>query len=207
MRHQMQTAPPCPIMLNVPCLQNTPMATARHSHQLDAGAGRTCRGAGHCPAMRERDFEACRLTVRLGAIAENYKAFQRLAGPAAVAGVVKADAYGLGAELVAPALAAAGCDTFFVARLEEARGAAPAAARRRASSCWTARRSDAVPALIAHQSDAGAEFAGRDRGLERRGGRIAPQPGCRDPYRYRHEPAGPAGRGTGAPCRANGRRG
>jgi hypothetical protein len=25
MRHQMQTAPPCPIMLNVPCLQNTPM--------------------------------------------------------------------------------------------------------------------------------------------------------------------------------------
>jgi hypothetical protein len=25
MRHQMQTAPPCPIMLNVPCVQTTPM--------------------------------------------------------------------------------------------------------------------------------------------------------------------------------------
>ncbi|HEY0300073.1 MAG TPA: alanine racemase, partial [Rhizomicrobium sp.] len=42
-----------------------------------------------------------------------------LAGPAAVAGVVKADGYGLGLGPVAGALAAAGCDTFFVARLEE----------------------------------------------------------------------------------------
>ena len=40
-------------------------------------------------------------------------------GPAAVAAVVKADAYGLGAARVAPALADAGCDSFFVARLEE----------------------------------------------------------------------------------------
>src|SRR5512143_366390 len=67
-------------------------------------------GAGHCPGMRDSDFEACRLTVRLGAIAENYRFFQRLAGPAAVAGMVKADAYGLGADRVAPALAGAGCD-------------------------------------------------------------------------------------------------
>lgn len=36
-----------------------------------------------------------------------------------MAGVVKADAYGLGAEPVARALGEAGCDTFFVARLEE----------------------------------------------------------------------------------------
>jgi alanine racemase len=36
-----------------------------------------------------------------------------------VAGVVKADSYGLGAEPVARALANGGCDTFFVARLEE----------------------------------------------------------------------------------------
>ncbi len=34
--------------------------------------------------------------------------------------MVKADAYGLGAETVAPALAAAGCRTFFVAHLQEA---------------------------------------------------------------------------------------
>ncbi len=37
-----------------------------------------------------------------------------------VAGVVKADAYGLGARHVAPALYAAGCRHFFVALLEEA---------------------------------------------------------------------------------------
>ena len=37
--------------------------------------------------------------MRLGAIADNYRTFQRLAGPAAVAGVVKADGYGLGAEM------------------------------------------------------------------------------------------------------------
>src|SRR5690606_1897049 len=40
-------------------------------------------------------------------------------GPARCAGVVKADAYGLGMARVAPALAAAGCRTFFVAQLEE----------------------------------------------------------------------------------------
>ena len=42
------------------------------------------------------DFEAARLTVRLGAVASNYRLCQRLAGPAAVAGVVKADGYGIG---------------------------------------------------------------------------------------------------------------
>src|SRR5579871_4930126 len=36
-----------------------------------------------------------------------------------VAGVVKADAYGLGADPIARALNDAGCDTCFVARLEE----------------------------------------------------------------------------------------
>jgi alanine racemase len=65
------------------------------------------------------DFEAARLTVRLSAITANYRTYRRMTGPAAVAAVVKADAYGLGAQRVAPALAKAGCDTFFVARLEE----------------------------------------------------------------------------------------
>ncbi len=69
--------------------------------------------------MKPCDFEAARLTVRLGAIAANYRLCQRLVGPAAVAGVVKADGYGLGLPQVGAALAAAGCDTFFVARLEE----------------------------------------------------------------------------------------
>jgi alanine racemase len=65
------------------------------------------------------DFEAARLTVRLKAVAANYRTYRRLAAPTAVAAVVKADAYGLGAAHVAPALADAGCDSFFVARLEE----------------------------------------------------------------------------------------
>ena len=59
-----------------------------------------------------------RLTVRLGAIAANFRRCGNLSGTT-VAGVVKADAYGLGAEPVARTLAEAGCDTFFVARLEE----------------------------------------------------------------------------------------
>ena len=37
-----------------------------------------------------------------------------------MAGVVKADAYGLGAARVGPALEAAGCRAFFVAALSEA---------------------------------------------------------------------------------------
>jgi len=65
------------------------------------------------------DFEAARLTVRLSAITANYRTYRRLTGPAAVAAVVKADAYGLGAARVVPALVEAGCDSFFVARLEE----------------------------------------------------------------------------------------
>ena len=65
------------------------------------------------------DFEAARLTVRLSAITANYRTYRRLTGPAAVAAVGKADAYGLGAARVVPALVEAGCDSFFVARLEE----------------------------------------------------------------------------------------
>ncbi|HEY2033044.1 MAG TPA: alanine racemase [Rhizomicrobium sp.] len=69
--------------------------------------------------MSNADFEPARLTVRLGAIAANYRTFQRLSGNAAVAGVVKADGYGCGALEAAKMLRAAGCDTFFVARLRE----------------------------------------------------------------------------------------
>lgn len=60
-----------------------------------------------------------RLTIDLGAVRENWR---RLAekGSAECAAVVKADAYGLGAAELAPALAAAGCREFFVAFLEEA---------------------------------------------------------------------------------------
>lgn len=59
------------------------------------------------------------LTVDLGAVRENYRLLKARLGGARCAGVVKADAYGLGAAMVAPALREEGCDSFFVAHLEE----------------------------------------------------------------------------------------
>jgi alanine racemase len=61
------------------------------------------------------------LTVDLDAIVANWRKLEKSAVPAECAGVVKADAYGCGLEPVARALAAAGCKTFFVATLDEAR--------------------------------------------------------------------------------------
>ncbi|WP_343055016.1 alanine racemase [Azospirillum oleiclasticum] len=60
------------------------------------------------------------LTIDLAAIAANWRTLRDRAGPAACAAVVKADAYGLGAARVAPALAVAGCRSFVVATLDEA---------------------------------------------------------------------------------------
>jgi len=60
------------------------------------------------------------LTVDLAAIAANYRLLAARVAPAECAAVVKADAYGLGVDRVAPALAAAGARTFFVAHLCEA---------------------------------------------------------------------------------------
>jgi alanine racemase len=60
------------------------------------------------------------LTIDLAAIVANWKDCDRRAGDAECAAVVKADAYGLGIEPVAAALAQAGCKTFFVALLDEA---------------------------------------------------------------------------------------
>ena len=61
------------------------------------------------------------LTVDLDAIVANWRKLEKTAVPAECAGVVKANAYGCGVEPVGRALAAAGCKTFFVATLEEAR--------------------------------------------------------------------------------------
>ncbi len=59
------------------------------------------------------------LTIDLAAIAANYRFLAERVAPAVCAGVVKADAYGLGVVNVAPALHRAGCSTFFVAMLSE----------------------------------------------------------------------------------------
>jgi alanine racemase len=69
------------------------------------------------------------LTVDLGAIAANYRLLVARAAGAVVAGVMKADAYGLGMDRVAPALVRAGCRVFFTAHLDEGvrlRGIVPA---------------------------------------------------------------------------------
>lgn len=66
-----------------------------------------------------------RLTIDLAALCANHALLAARAAPARTAAVVKADAYGLGADKVAPALAKAGCRDFFVAHLAEARAIAP----------------------------------------------------------------------------------
>src|SRR5260370_8093848 len=63
------------------------------------------------------------LTVDLDAIVANWRKLEKTAVPAECAGVIKADAYGCGVGPVARALAGAGCKTFFVATLGEARAA------------------------------------------------------------------------------------
>jgi alanine racemase len=59
------------------------------------------------------------LTIDLDAIRFNYRLLREQAGPAACAGVLKADAYGLGMDRVAPALVDEGCRVFFTAHLDE----------------------------------------------------------------------------------------
>ncbi len=59
------------------------------------------------------------LTIDLDALRDNYRIAQRLASGAEVACVVKADAYGLGIKRIAPAFAAVGAKSFFVATAEE----------------------------------------------------------------------------------------
>jgi alanine racemase len=59
------------------------------------------------------------LTIDLSAVAANWRLVQSRLGKAEAAAVVKADAYGLGVDRVAPVLLAAGCRTFCVAHPAE----------------------------------------------------------------------------------------
>jgi alanine racemase len=100
--------------------------------------------------MSHEKFQVARLTVRLGAVAANYREVRSRAGTASVAGVVKADAYGLGMAAVAKALIAQRCDTFFVARVSEGIALRPLVPQARIFVLDGA-QPDAVPALIAHR--------------------------------------------------------
>jgi len=71
------------------------------------------------PAAVPLERAGARLTVDLDAIRANYRLLRKQAGPAACAGVMKADAYGLGMAQVAPALVREGCRVFFTAHVDE----------------------------------------------------------------------------------------
>ncbi len=61
------------------------------------------------------------LTIKLDALRGNWAMLNRASGKAECAGVIKADAYGLGLDEITSALKAEGCRTFFGATLNEAR--------------------------------------------------------------------------------------
>ena len=74
------------------------------------------------PSFEAGPHEACAtLTIDLKALVANWGQLSGIAAPAECAAAVKADAYGLGVAKVAPALARAGCRTFFVAHASEGR--------------------------------------------------------------------------------------
>ena len=74
------------------------------------------------------DHAPTTLTIDLDALARNFRLLAKTAAPAQPSAVIKANGYGLGDEIVARTLAAAGCKRFFTAHLDEAirvRGALP----------------------------------------------------------------------------------
>ena len=70
--------------------------------------------------MPPSEFAGAVLTIDLGAVARNYRSLRHRLGGTPCAGVVKGNAYGLGVAEIAPVLARQGCDSFFVATLDEA---------------------------------------------------------------------------------------
>ncbi len=90
------------------------------------------------------------LTIDLDAIRANWLALKAQVGRAECAAVVKADAYGLGAAQVGPALAAAGCRHFFVAHLGEAIALRPLLPRGATVYVLHGPPPGAEPAFVAH---------------------------------------------------------
>lgn len=69
--------------------------------------------------MSIKTFTKPTLTIDLPALAANYRDIEKISQNAAVAGVVKADGYGLGAREVVQTLLSEGCERFFVATPDE----------------------------------------------------------------------------------------
>ena len=126
-----------------------------------------------------------RLTVDLGALVRNWRKLAALAPSAETGAVVKADAYGLGAEPVVNALAKAGCRTFFVAYAHEGAAVRRAAPEARtfvltgagAGEFGACRESALIPMLACHEqleawlaANAGVPFGiNFDTGMNRLG--------------------------------------
>src|ERR1700722_1297096 len=87
------------------------------------------------------------LRIDLAAIEANWRTLTRALRGAECAAVVKANAYGLGLEQVGAKLAGAGCKTFFVADLTEARRLRPRA-REAAIYVLNGFTADAGPAFV-----------------------------------------------------------
>jgi alanine racemase len=90
-------------------------ACTQPTNRLRYGQETTMRTSSTVPAEARAV-----LTINLGALRANWAALNRVSGRAECAGVIKADAYGLGLEQIAGALRDEGCRTFFVATLAEA---------------------------------------------------------------------------------------
>ena len=104
---------------------------AAHTHEIDGAARAPSRQAVEWASVANIPAGATGVVaVDLGQIRANWRALAKRVAPAGCAAVVKADAYGLGAARVIPALYQAGCRNFFVATLSEAvaaRASAPGA--------------------------------------------------------------------------------
>ena len=59
------------------------------------------------------------LEINIGLIVNNYQLIKNKVGDTECAAVLKADAYGMGAAMIAKALEKAGCSIFFVATIDE----------------------------------------------------------------------------------------
>ncbi|GJD69639.1 alanine racemase [Methylobacterium gnaphalii] len=90
-----------------------------HSNGDTSGATPLPAGSLAIPSQSPAVAHGACLTIDLDAIVANWRRLAAEAPGAECSAVVKADAYGCGLAVVAPALARAGCGSFFVAHLEE----------------------------------------------------------------------------------------
>ena len=161
---------------------------------VPAGAARSERRAtqraGRRPAPRAPVPLSARavLTVDLAALRANWARLNQASGRAECAGVIKADAYGLGLAPIAKALTNEGCKTFFVATHRRGPRRARGAARRHhlCARRPAARRRGALRRL---RSAPRALEPGRGARLGGLLPRARAQAGGRHPHRHRHQPA------------------